>query len=207
MNKNPYYLKRQTGQNSYNNNHGNYAAYLNSYKKNHFRGRPKQNNVQINNYFENRKNSYYYNNTFFSFNNSFSNFNENKNYNYSSVFQKNRYWHKYNHNFVEEKKMSEETNNEYISEEEKMEEVLKIKVNVSDSECKELVIYKNDVISERVLEFCKDNNISEKLVEALVFKVNQSLNTLEIISNMSLNKNDFLILDKVKNNFDNNKDN
>ena len=207
MNKNPNYLKRQNGKNSYNNNHGNYAGYLNSYKKNHFRGRPKQNNSQMNNYFENRKNSYYYNNTFYSFNNSFSNFDESKNYNYSSVFQKNRYWHKHNHNFAEEKKMSEEINNEYPNEEEKLEEVLKIKVNVSDNECKELVIYKNDVISERVLEFCKDNNISEKLVEALIFKVNQSLKTLEIISNMGLNKNDYLILDKVKNNFNINKDN
>ena len=81
-----------------------------------------------------------------------------------------------------------------------MEEWLKIKVNVNESQSKELVLCKNDDINEKVVEFCKDNNINEKLVEPLVNKINQSLNTLEIINNnMALNKNDFLVLDKVKN--------
>ena len=207
MNKILNYGKRKNGQNFYN-NYGNYAGYPNSYKKNYFKGRPKQNNIQMNNYFENRKNSYYYNNTFYPFNNSFSNFNENKNFNYSFV-HRNRYWlnNKYNQKFVEEKKTSEETNNDSGYEEEKLEEILKLKVNISDSEYKELVLYKNDDINERVYEFCNDNNISKKLVEPLIYKVTQSLKALEIISNMSLNKSDFLILDKVKNNFDSNKDN
>ena len=207
MSKIPYYIKRQNGPNSYNNNYGNYTNYLNSYKKPYFKGRQKINNNQISNYFDNRKNNYYYNNTFYSFNNSFSNFNENKNFGHPSVFQKNRYWHKYTQNFAEEKKMSEEINNDSVNEEEKLEEVLKIRVNVSDNQCKELVIFKNDDINEKVLEFCKENNINKKLVEPLVNKVIQSLGTLELINNMNLNKKDFLILDKVKNGNDINKDN
>ena len=81
-----------------------------------------------------------------------------------------------------------------------MEELLKIRINVGENQCKELILCKNDDINEKILEFCKDNNINEKLVEPLVNKINKSLNTLEIINNnMTLNKNDFLVLDKVKN--------
>ena len=85
-----------------------------------------------------------------------------------------------------------------------MEELLKIKVNVTDSQCKELILCKNDDINEKVLEFCKNNDINEKLVEPLVNKVNQSLRALELINNMALKKNEFLILDKAKNIYDNN---
>ena len=100
--------------------------------------------------------------------------------------------------------MAEEINNDSVNEEEKLEEVLKIRVNVSDSQCKELVLCKNDNVSEKVIEFCNNNNISEKLAEPLINKVNQSLSTLEIINNsMNLNKNDFLILDEVKSVSDN----
>ena len=52
--------------------------------------------------------------------------------------------------------MSEEIKNDSVNEEEKLEEVLKIRVNVSDSQRKELVIFKNDVINEKVFEFCKE---------------------------------------------------
>ena len=85
--------------------------------------------------------------------------------------------------------------------------MLKIKINVSDNQSKELILCKNDDVNEKVLEFCKDNNISENLVKPLVNKVNQSLNTLELINNMALNKNDFEILDKAKNISDNDKNN
>ena len=88
MSKIPYYIKRQNGPNSYNNNYGNYTNYINSYKKPYFKGRQKINNNQISNYFDNRKNNYYYNNTFYSFNNSFSNLNENKNFGHPSCFSK-----------------------------------------------------------------------------------------------------------------------
>ena len=78
--------------------------------------------------------------------------------------------------------------------------MLRIRVNVSDNQCKELVLCKNDDIRETIVEFCKVNNIGDKLVEPLINKVNQSLSTLEIINNsMLLNKNDYLILDKDKN--------
>ncbi len=85
-----------------------------------------------------------------------------------------------------------------------MEEWLKIKANVNESQSKELVLCKNDDINEKVLEFCKNNDINEKLVEPLVNKVNQSIRVLELINNMALNKNDFLILDKANNIYDNN---
>ena len=199
MNKISFYGKRQSGPYPYNYNHSGYIGYTHSYKKSNFKIRPKPSNIQINNtYFENRNKSYYYN-----FNNSFKNnfnFNENQNFYHSSVFQKNRYYHRYNPYFTEEKKMAEEFYNDSVNEEEKKEEILKIRVNVSDTESKELVICKNEDINERVKEFCKGNGINKKLVEPLINKVNQSLNTLEIINNnMMLNKNDYLILDKIKN--------
>ena len=200
MNKIPYYAKRLNNPYSYINTHSSYIGY----KKPHFKGRSKQNIIQNNNnYSENRNKNYFNNYSFNSFYNSFSNFPENQN-SYHSVFQKNRYKHRYNQYFTEEKKMAEEINNDSVNEEEKLEEVLKIRVNVSDSQCKELVLCKNDNVSEKVIEFCNNNNISEKLAEPLINKVNQSLSTLEIINNsMNLNKNDFLILDKVKNISDN----
>ena len=206
MNKIPYYAKRPNGQYPYNYIYNSYTGYPYSYKKNHFKNRTKP-NIQINNsYFEDRKKNYYYNNTY----NYFNSFNENQNFHHSSVFQKNRYPHRYNPYFTEEKKIAEEINNDSVNEEEKKEEVLKIRVNVSDKQCKELVICKDDDINEKIVEFCKDNNISEKLVEPLFNKVNQSLNTLEIINNnMTLNKNDFLILNKIQDicNNNNNKNN
>ena len=210
MNKIFYYGKRPNGQYPYNNAHTSYQGYSNPYKKNYFKARPKSGNIQINNnnYLENRNKNYYYNNySFNSFNNSFSNFNENNNSYHSSIFQKNRNWHRYNPYFIEEKKIAEEISNDSVNEEEKPEEILKIRVNVSDSQSKELILCKNDDINEKVLEFCKDNNISENLVKPLINKVNQSLNTLEIINNMALNKNDCIILDKAKNISDNDKNN
>ena len=199
MNKNSYYGNRLNGLNPYNYLHSSYSGYIHPYKKNYFKGRPKPNNIQINsnsNYFENRNKNYYYNNTF----NNLANFSPNQNFHYSSVFQKNRNYKRYIPYFTEEKKIAEEIKNDSVNEEEKNEEVLKIRVNISDTQCTELVLCKNDDISEKVLEFCKNNNISKNLLEPLVNKINQSLNTLEIIkSNMTLDKKEFLILDKVKN--------
>ena len=211
MNKIPHYGRRLYGPYPFNNthtNHTNYPEYFNPYKKNYFKNRPKSGIIQINNnYLENRNKNYYYNYPFNSFNNSFSNFNENKNSYHSSIFQKNRSWNRYNPYFTEEKKIAEEKSNDSVNEEEKPEEILKIRVNLSDNQCKELILCKNDDVNEKVLKFCKDYNISENLVKPLVNKVNQSLNALEIISNMALNKNDFIILDKAKNISDNDKNN
>ena len=113
------------------------------------------------------------------------------------------------HILQKKKKIEEEINNDYANEEEREEEILKIKINISDNQCKELVLCKDDNINEKVVEFCKNNGINEKMVEPLCNKVNQSLSTLEIINNnnLSLNKNDFLILKKVKNISDNNENN
>ena len=205
MNKTSYYGRRPSGPypHPYNYIHINHTGYPHSYKKNYFF--KNRSNIQLNNnnFFEERKKNYYYNNNYNYFN-SVSNFGEN--HHNSSVFQKNRYRHRYNPYFTEEKKIAEEINNDSVNEEEK-EEVLKIRVNVTDNQCKELVICKGDDINEKIVEFCKDNNISEKLVEPLYNKVNQSLIALEKINNMSLNKNDNLILDKIRNLTNNNEDN
>ena len=205
MNKTSYYGRRPTGPYPYPNNyiHTNYTGYPHSYKKNYFF--KNRSNIQLNNnnYFEERKKNYYYNNNFNYFN-SFSNFGEN--HHNSSIFQKNRYRHRYNPYFTEEKKIAEEINNDSVNEEEK-EEVLKIRINVADNQCKELVICKGDNINEKIVEFCKENNINEKLFEPLYNKVNQSLIALEKINNMLLNKNDNLILDKIRNLTNNSGDN
>ena len=201
MNKNFHYGNRLNSLYPYNYLHTNYSGYMHPFKKSYFKVRPKPNNIQINsNYFENRNKSHYYNNTF----NNLANFSPSQNFHYSSVFQKNRNYKKYIPFFTEEKKMAEEIQNEPVNEEEKNEEVLKIRLNVGDNQCKELVLSKNDDINETILDFCKNNNIHENLIEPLVNKINQSLNTLEVIkSNMTLDKNEFLILDKVKNIRDN----
>ena len=196
MNKIPYYSKRLNGPYSYVNIHSSYTGH----KKSNFKGKPKQNIFQTNNFYsENRIKNYFHNYTNNSFNSAFYNFDENQN-DYHPVFHKNRGRYKHRPYFIEEKKIAEETNNDSVNEEEKVEEVLRIRVNVSDNQCKELVLCKNDDIRETIVEFCKVNNIGDKLVEPLINKVNQSLSTLEIINNsMLLNKNDYLILDKIKN--------
>ena len=206
MKKSTYYGKRPNAPYQYNYFPSSNSGYIHPYKKNNFKMRSRPNNIPINNkYFENRNKNYYYNNNFNnSFNNNFINFNENQNFYHSSVFQKNRHSHRYTPYFTEEKKIAEEINNDSVNEEEKKEELLKIRVNISDTQCKELVICKNDDISEKVKEFCNINGISEKLVDSLINKVNQSLNTLETINNMILDNKEFLILDKIKTSRENN---
>ena len=209
MNKISYYGKRLNAPvypYNYNHNHINYIGYIHPYKRNNFKNRQKPNNPPVNYiYVEERKKNYYYNN-------SFNNFNEGGN-GHHSIFQKRNHFHRYTSYFTEEKKIEEEINDsvkeEEKKEEEKKEEILKIKINISDDQCKEFILCKDDDIFEKVVEFCNDNSISEKLVQPLYNKVNQSLNTLEIIynSNLPLNKNDFLILNKVKNISSNNENN
>ena len=206
MNKSTYYGKRPNALYPYNYVPSSFNGYIHPYKKNNFKVRSRPNNNPINNkYFENRNKNYYYNNNFNnSFNNNFINYNENQNFYHSGVFQKNRYSHRHTPHFTEEKKIAEEVNNDSVNEEEKKEELLKIRVNISDTQCKELVICKNDDISEKVKEFCKINSISDKLVESLINKINQSLSTLETINNMILNNNEFLNLVTIKTSRDNN---
>jgi len=203
MNKISYYGRRLNAPvypYNYNYNHINYIGYVHPYKKNTFKNRQKLSNPPVNIYFEERKKNYYYNN-------SFNNFNEGGN-GHHSIFQKKNHFHRYTSYFTEEKKIEEEINDS-VKEEEKKEEILKIKINISDDQCKEFILCKDDDILEKVVEFCKDNCINEKLVQPLYNKVNQSLITLEIINNNNfpLNKNDFLILNKVKNFSDNSENN
>ena len=210
MNKISYYGRRLNAPvypYNYNYNHINYIGYVHPYKKNPFKNRQKLNNPAVKNIYieERKKNNYYYNN-------SFNNFIEGGN-GHHSIFQKRNHFHRYTSYFTEEKKIEEEINDsvkeEEKKEEEKKEEILKIRINISDDQYKEFILCKDDNIFEKVVEFCKDNYINEKLVQPLYNKVNQSLNTLEIINNnnLPLNKNDFLILNKVKNISDNNENN
>ena len=204
-----YYKKPSNGQYPYNYIHNNsyayppYGPYF--HKKNYYKNKTKSNismNNNYNNYLEEYeyKRSSYYNN-----NNNFNYFNNNNLFNIKNRY--NYYSHRYNTNyFIEEKKISEEINNDSANEEDKKEEILKIRINVSEGDSKELVIFKEDDVRERVEEFCKENNIREKLIEPLYNKVNKSLNALEIINNMSLNKNDFFILNKIKDIRDNSND-
>ena len=188
MSKVPFYVKRQNGQNSYNYNH---PAYNYPYKKNYFKNKNKQSNNHINNYIEERKKNYYYY--------------ENP-YSYYSFSQKNNYTQWNNLYYPEEKKIFESVGNNSFHEEMKKDELLRIRVNVSEKQYKELVICKKDDVNKKVIEFCKENFITEKLIEPLLNKVNQSLNTLKIINNnYSLNENDFVILNKLRNIISSNK--
>jgi hypothetical protein len=188
MSKVPFYVKRQNGQNSYNYNH---PAYNYPYKKNYFKNKNKQSNNHINNYIEERKKNYYYY--------------ENP-YSYYSFSQKNNYTQWNNPYYPEEKKIEESVGNNSFHEEMKKDELLRIRVNVSEKQYKELVICKKDDVNKKVIEFCKENFITEKLIEPLLNKVNQSLNTLKIINNnYSLNENDFVILNKLRNIISSNK--
>ena len=141
----------------------------------------------MNNYFEERKKNH--------------NYYENPNSNSYYSFQQKYYNQtRYNPFKTEEKKLDEGMMDDYINEEEKKNELLRIRINVSEKQYKELVICKNDDVNKKVIEFCNDNFINEKLIEPLVNKVNQGLNTLKLVNNnFLLNENDFIILNKLRN--------
>ena len=182
MYKISHYNKRSGGgQINHGHNHNNYP-YPN--KKNYFKNKNKQSNNHINNYPEERKKNYYY---------------ENQN-SYYFGSQKNYNQPKYTQEYTEEKKISESPESDNINEEENKDELLKIKINLSDVQSKELVINKNDNVSEKIEEFCKENFINEKLIVPLCTKVKQSLDAIKVISNNNflLNENDYLILNKIK---------
>ena len=184
MNKISYYAKRPSGQTSYN---YNYGAYNHQHKKNYFKNKNKPNNSYMNNYFEERKKNFNY----------YDNLNSNSYYPFP---QKYYYQTRYNPFKTEEKKLDEGAMDNYINEEEKKNELLRIRINVSEKQYKELVICKNDDVNKKVIEFCKDNSINEKLIEPLLNKVNQGLNTLKIVNtNFLLNEKDFITLNKIRN--------
>ena len=186
MSKISYYGKRPIGQSSYN---YNYGTYNHPYKKNYFKNKNKPGNNYINNYIEERKKNYSYY--------------ENPNSYYS--FSQKTHFPRYNQYYTEEKKIEDVSVNTNINKDEKKDELLRIRVNVSDNQYKELVICKNDKIYKKVEEFCKVNFINDKLIGPIYNKINQSLNALKIINNFALNENDLLFLYKIKSNIGKNK--
>ena len=198
MNKISYYNKRSTGSSYQNYNYSNYVGYNHTYKKNHnyFKPRQKYNIQQGNNYFEERSKNYiYYSN----------NFND-SNFHHTFFPKKFNFSNRYTPYLTEEKKVEEEVVSEPEKEEEK-EEILRLKLNVGENESKEMVLYKNDDIKTKVIEFCKENHIDKKMIEPLTRKINHSLNTLDNFNNnFSLNKDEVKVLNKLKTIVGNNKD-
>ena len=197
MSKISYYSKRSTGPSYPNYSYSNYIGYGHSYKKNYnyFKPRQKYNIPSSNNYFDDRNKNYIYHNNFSD--NSFHN----------NFFQKKHFSNRYTPYFTEEKKVEEELITEPEKEEPK-EEIMRLNLTVGEDESKELVLYKNDDIRTRVVEFCKENNINKRLIEPLYKKINRSLDTLKNFdNNFSLNKDDLLVLNKLKNIVGNNEEN
>ena len=197
MSKISYYSKRSTGPSYPNYSYSNYIGYGHSYKKNYnyFKPRQKYNIPSSNNYFDDRNKNYIYHNNF-SDNNFHNNF-----------FQKKHFSNRYTPYFTEEKKVEEELIPEPEKEEPK-EEIMRLNLTVGEDESKELVLYKNDDIRTRVVEFCNENNINKRLIEPLYKKINRSLDTLKNFdNNFSLNKDDLLVLNKLKNIVGNNEEN
>ena len=197
MSKISYYSKRSTGPSYPNYSYSNYIGYGHSYKKNYnyFKPRQKYNIPSSNNYFDDRNKNYIYHNNFSD--NSFHN----------NFFQKKHFSNRYTPYFTEEKKVEEELIPEPGKEEPK-EEIMRLNLTVGEDESKELVLYKNDDIRTRVVEFCNENNINKRLIEPLYKKINRSLDTLKNFdNNFSLNKDDLLVLNKLKNIVGNNEEN
>ena len=197
MSKISYYSKRSGGPSYPNYSYSNYIGYGHNYKKNYnyFKPRPKYNAPPVNNYFEERNKNYIYHNNFSD--NSFHN----------NFFQKKHFSNRYTPYFTEEKKVEEELITEPEKEEPK-EEIMRLNLTVGEDESKELVLYKNDDIRTRVVEFCNENNINKRLIEPLYKKINRSLDTLKNFdNNFSLNKDDLLVLNKLKNIVGNNEEN
>ena len=81
-------------------------------------------------------------------------------------------------------------------------------MNVGENETKELILYKDDDIRTKVIEFCNENNINKRMIEPLYRKINRSLDTLENFNNnFSLNKDDIMVLNKVNSIVGNNNQN
>ena len=197
MSKISYYSKRSTGPSYPNYSYSNYIGYGHSYKKNYnyFKPRQKYNIPSSNNYFDDRNKNYIYHNNFSD--NSFHN----------NFFQKKHFSNRYTPYFTEENKVEEELITEPEKEEPK-EEIMRLNLTVGEDESKELVLYKNDDIRTRVVEFCNENNINKRLIEPLYKKINRSLDTLKNFdNNFSLNKDDLLVLNKLKNIVGNNEEN
>jgi hypothetical protein len=192
MSKISYYSKRSGGQSYPNYSYSNHPGYIHTHKKNYnyFKPRTKYNIPPSNTYFEERNKNYIYHNNFGD-NNFHNNFFQKKNYS-------NRYT-SYPYS-SEENKVEEEVISEPEKEEPK-EEIMRINLNVGENGSKELVIYKDEDVRNKVLEFCNENHINKRLIEPLYKKINRSLDILQHFNNnFSLNKDELMVLNKVKNN-------
>ena len=199
MSKISYYSKRSTGPSYPNYSYSNYMGYGHPYKKNYnyFKSRQKySNNIPpVNSYFEDRNKNYIYHN----------NFNEN-NFQ-TNFFQKKNFSNRYTTHFTEEKKVEDEIITQPEKEEPK-EEIIRINLNVGESENKTFVLYKDDDVEMRVIEFCNENRVNKRLIEPLYKKINRSLDILKKFNdNFSFNKEELLELNKLKNIVGNNNEN
>ena len=199
MSKISYYSKRSTGQSYPNYSYSNYMGYGHPYKKNYnyFKSRQKySNNIPpVNSYFEDRNKNYIYHNNY------------NDNNFHTNFFQKKYLSNRYTPYFTEENKVEEELISEPEKEEPK-EEIIRLNLNVGENESKELVLYKDDDIKTKVIEFCNENDINKRLIEPLYKKINRSLDILKKFNdNFSFNKEELLELNKLKNLVGNNNEN
>ena len=197
MSKISYHSKRSGGPSYPNYSYSNYIGYNHSYKKNYnyFKPRQKYTNVPVNNYFEDRNKNYIYHNNY------------NDNNFHTNFFQKKYLSNRYTPYFTEENKVEEELISEPEKEEPK-EEIIRLNLNVGENESKELVLYKDDDIKTKVIEFCNENDINKRLIEPLYKKINRSLDTLKKLNNnFEFNRNELLILNKLKNSLGNNNEN
>ena len=197
MSKISYHSKRSGGPSYPNYSYSNYIGYNHSYKKNYnyFKPRQKYTNVPVNNYFEERNKNYIYHNNY------------NDNNFHTNFFQKKYLSNRYTPYFTEENKVEEELISEPEKEEPK-EEIIRLNLNVGENESKELVLYKDDDIKTKVIEFCNENDINKRLIEPLYKKINRSLDTLKKLNNnFEVNRDELLILNKLKNSLGNNNEN
>ena len=197
MSKISYHSKRSGGPSYTNYSYSNYIGYNHSYKKNYnyFKPRQKYTNVPVNNYFEDRNKNYIYHNNY------------NDNNFHTNFFQKKYLSNRYTPYFTEENKVEEELISEPEKEEPK-EEIIRLNLNVGENESKELVLYKDDDIKTKVIEFCNENDINKRLIEPLYKKINRSLDTLKKLNNnFEVNRDELLILNKLKNSLGNNNEN
>ena len=197
MSKISYYSKRSGGPSYPNYSYSNYIGYGHNYKKNYnyFKPRPKYNAPPGNNYFEERNKNYIYHNNF-----------ADNNFHHTS-FPKKFFSNRYTPYFTEENKVEEEVISEPEKEEPK-EEILRLKINVGENESKELVLYQDEDIKAKVIEFCSENGINKRMIEPLYKKIIHSLDTLENFNNnFSLNKDELLVLNKLKTLVGNNNEN
>ena len=76
---------------------------------------------------------------------------------------------------------------------------MRIKIKVGENESKELALYKDEDIKDKVVKFCIENSINKRMIDPLYKKINRSLDTLENLNNnFSLNKDELLVLNKLK---------